>query len=240
LAKGNNEPSQLLSLRSSMEELGNMALQCGLINSCAELAWNRTSGIGGGWDESYELTSYGNREVGCQFSGEIYLRNGEASIRGIIGRSGRLNYSLPPVACAPADLDISRRVTVTEAGILFVDFTMEVPNFPGQWIMGQKLRTPQTQVAPNGNLRIVMANNHFFEIEPSQGRIIDSDLFDPVMFDPGVCRTEIRNRGTQALTDIHMRPGARRHFGPRFTDLGGMRTEQAIDRHLRSTERQPL
>jgi hypothetical protein len=239
-----NDPAGAISARRSLEELSVLAFSCGIITSCDVMSVKKDTDLGSGWVEKVDMNSFSSsfpEGQGCSFSTEIKVVNGATTFRGFISRStGRLSYTLPTSRCAPAELAVERRLTVSEFGMLFVDYSDHVDAFPGSWLLMKKKRTPQFSLQSNGNMRLLMSDGHYFEVDANAGRIVASDMIDPVMFDPAQCRSIIRNEGTRTYTDVKLLPAASNRIGARFTDFGGSKTEREIEAYIATLKRQPL
>jgi hypothetical protein len=235
-----NDPDALLTEIDAIQSLATLALQCGRISNCAELTRETRVDLSQGWSQRrqlsfYEISDDSGRE--CLSSAEVQIENGDTTIRGMISRrTGKLSFQLPDNTCAPPDSEITRQVTVNEAGILLVDFSMVVDSFPGSWLMLTKKRVPQFQVQANGHGRLLLADDIYFDIDPAQNRITDSNLLNPDMFNSAVCSSRISNN--QSNVRVEVRPGMSGRIGARYTDYGGESTERQINQYVRGIRRQ--
>ena len=235
-----NDPNQTLELKNSLQDLATKALQCGKITSCRELSDSTPVELASGWRQKREFTFFETTDASgrnCLLSSETQFENGNTSIRALVSRqTGKLSFHLPTATCAPSEYEINRRVSVTEAGVLFVDFSMVVKRFPGSWQLLKKKRTPQFIIQPNGNARILMADDIYFDIDPNLNQTVASNMYNPEMFDPAQCKSRIANN--QSHVQVKMQPGMSSRIGARFTDYGGQSTERSINSYTNGLSRQ--
>ncbi|TNF24604.1 MAG: hypothetical protein EP319_18145 [Deltaproteobacteria bacterium] len=243
-----NEPEKAQESIQKLQSVFSTMLSCRSDLNCRDLANKKKSPIGMGWIESSEISTWKSMDAQgkqlCNVSAEVFLQSGNARVRGIIsGRDGKILYELPEVNCAPENLEVRRQTRLTEHGVLMVDFSMEVKQFPGKWLYSSTKRTPQFKVGQAGNLEFTMADGAKFVVEKDSGKIIESDFLDPVMFDSSVCKTDFRteNGKTRTYTDIRYRSGAQqRYVYKTMLDFGGTSQEVKHKKIISSLPRRPL
>ncbi len=243
-----NEPSKAKESIQKLQNVYSTILACRSDLSCRDLANKKKTAHPQGWIESSEISTWKSFDASgnqlCNVSAEVFMNNGNARIRGIIsGRDGKILYELPEVNCAPSNLEVRRQTRLTEHGVLLVDFSMEVRQFPGKWLYSSTKRTPQFTVDQDGDLEFTMADGAKFVVEKGSGNIVESDFLDPVMFDASVCKTDFRteNGKTRTYTDIHYRSGARQKYVHKtMLDFGGTSQERKHKEIISSLPRRPL
>jgi len=254
-----NRPDQAVIHIQKLESLLTTQLSCHPNKSCKDLDFYFARNLPLGWSEKFDIQTFETTsEDGSKcniFPSLHYCRPGQTCdtdlslgntnvIRGVISRkSGRLMYTPIRSACSPKEFQINRMLVITDHGLLIVDKgdSEHIHQQAGYWNYLKKKRSPQFSILNNGQGRFTLATGVTVDVDAATGKVVESNLLNPEMFNSEHCKTKLTRRRTRTNVPMQYKQGAKRKYiSKTMLDFGGRSQEREHDRFIGRLRRENL
>ncbi len=213
-----------LTANEELTNVLNKMKECDSHFNCESLTGKKiTTKLASGWTEDI-IINPGDRTTSCLVSPEVALSHNDIKIRGIVMRDGSLLYTFPPTLCEPKELNIERKLQLTESGVLLYDYN-NTKRFPGEFLFTKNKKSPSFSIEENGQITFRIGSDVYFTFDPEKKRIVESNFLDQKMFDPNICKSTITTKDD--LVEVVFAPNYKQYYLSKLRLYGAGKEEAA-------------